>query len=125
MATRTLKEDAVDFLARIVVGDIRGAYERYVGDGCRHHNPYFPGDIDSLRRAMEADEARNPGKSLDVQVALEDGDYVAVHSRLRRSATEPDISVVHLFRFEHGRIAELWDVAQVAPNQIVNEHGMF
>ncbi len=74
---------------------------------------------------MEEDEARSPGKRLDVQVALEDGDYVAVHSRLRRSADEPDIAVVHIFRFEQGRIAELWDVVQVAPQELVNENGMF
>ena len=125
MARRTLKETAIDFLTRIVAGDVRGAYERHVGDGFRHHNPYFAGDSGSLRKGMEEDEARNPGKRLDVQAALQDGSYVAVHSRLRRSAGEPDIAVVHIFRFEQGRIVELWDVAQVAPKQIVNENGMF
>jgi predicted SnoaL-like aldol condensation-catalyzing enzyme len=125
MATQTLKEAAVDFLTRVVAGDVRGAYERHVGDGCRHHNPYFPGDSDSLQKGMEEDEARNPGKRLDVQVALQDGNYVAVHSRLRRSTAEPDLAVVHIFRFEQGRIAELWDIAQVAPQHIVNENGMF
>jgi len=125
MATRTLKETAIDFLTRVVAGDVRGAYERHVGDGFRHHNPYFAGDSDSLRRGMEEDEARNPGKRLDVQQALQDGDHVAVHSRVRRSTGEPDIAVVHIFRFEQGRIAELWDIAQVAPKQIVNENGMF
>ena len=125
MATQTLKDTAVDFLTRVVAGDIEGAYERHVGDGFQHHNPYFAGDAASLRRGMEADEAKNPGKKLDVQVALQDGNYVAVHSRLRRPAGEPEISVVHLFRFEKGRIAELWDIAQVAPKEILNEYGMF
>ncbi len=125
MATRALKEAAVDFLTRIVAGDIRGAYERHVGDGFRHHNPYFAGDANSLRKGMEEDEARNPGKRLDVQVALQDGNHVAVHSRLRRSSGEPDIAVVHIFRFEQDRIAEMWDIAQVSPKQIVNANGMF
>jgi len=40
MTTRTLKDIAVNILMEIVAGDIRGAYERHVGDGCRHHNPY-------------------------------------------------------------------------------------
>ncbi len=121
----TPKEIAVDFLTRIVAGDVRGAYERHVGPGFRHHNPFFAGDADSLRRGMEEDEARNPGKILDVQAAIEDGDRVAVHSRLRRPGGQPEIAVVHLFRFEHGRIAELWDVAMVAPEQVVNANGMF
>ena len=125
MATRTLKDAAVEFLKQIVAGDVRGAYERHVGDGFRHHNPYFAGDAPSLRKGMEEDEARHPGKQLDVLVALQEGNYVAVHSRLRRGATEPDIAVVHIFRFEGGRIAELWDIAQAAPKEIVNKNGMF
>ncbi len=125
MTTRTLKDTAVDFLMQIVAGDVRGAYEQHVGDGFRHHNPYFAGDAHSLREGMEEDEARNPGKKLEVQVALQEGNFVAVHSRLRRGSTEPDIAVVHIFRFEDGRIVELWDIAQVAPTQIVNKNGMF
>jgi predicted SnoaL-like aldol condensation-catalyzing enzyme len=125
MAMQTLKHIAVDFLKQIVDGDIAGAYERYVGDVFRHHNPHFAGDSLSLRKGMEEDEARNPGKKLEVQVALQEGDYVAVHSRLRRGSAQPDIAVVHIFRFEDGRIVELWDIAQVAPEEIVNENGMF
>src|SRR5262245_47256922 len=115
LATQSLKDAAVSFLTRIVDGDIRGAYDRHVGDGFRHHNPYFAGDATSLRKGMEEDDAKHPDKKLEVQVALQDGNYVAVHSRLIRGRGEPDIAVVHLFRFEDGRIAELWDVAQVAP----------
>ena len=125
MTNQPLKHAAVDFLTRIVSGDVRGACERHVGDGFRHHNPYFAGDAQSLRKGMEEDEARHPGKQLDLRVALQEGSYVAVHSRLRRGATEPDIAVVHIFRFEDGRIAELWDIVQVAPKEIVNKYGMF
>jgi predicted SnoaL-like aldol condensation-catalyzing enzyme len=121
----TLKDSAVAFLRQVVAGDIRGAYDRFVGDGFRHHNPYFAAGAQSLRKAMEEDEVRNPGKRLEVQVALQEGSYVAVHSRLRRGSTETDIAVVHMFRFEDERIAEIWDVAQVAPEQIVNKDGMF
>jgi predicted SnoaL-like aldol condensation-catalyzing enzyme len=116
---------AVDFLMQIVSGDVRGAYERHVGDGFRHHNPYFAGDANSLRQGMEEDAAQHPGKKFDVQAVLQEGSYVAVHSRLGRGSAEPDIAVVHIFRFEDGLIAELWDIAQVAPTQIVNENGMF
>jgi len=125
LSKQTLKDIAVDFLIKVVDGDIRGAYEQYVDDGARHHNPYFAGNAQSLGAAMEEDEARTPGKKLDVQVALQDGDYVAVHSRLRRGPAEPEIAVVHIFRFEDGRIVEAWDIAQVAPEPMVNENGMF
>jgi len=120
-----LKATAIQFLQEIVAGDITGAYTRHVGDGLRHHNPYFPGDAASLRAGMEDDERRNPGKVLEVVNALEDGDRVAVHSRLRRPGDQADIAVVHLFRFEHGKIVEMWDVAMLAPDSTVNEHGLF
>src|SRR5262245_62594985 len=122
---QTIKDAAIGFLQQVVSGDVKGAYERHVAKGFRHHNPWFKGDADSLRKGMEEDEARNPGKKLEVQHALQDGDFVAVHSRLRRGRGEPEIAVVHLFRFENGRVAELWDIVQVAPEKIVNEHGMF
>jgi predicted SnoaL-like aldol condensation-catalyzing enzyme len=125
MATRSRKDAAVEFLALIVAGDVRGAYERHVGSGFRHHNPFFPGDVQSLRTGMEEDESRHPGKTLDVHVALEEGDYVAVHSRLTRAASNLDMAVVHIFRFEHERIAELWDIGQIVPHDIVNRNGMF
>ena len=121
----SLKAHAVAFLREIVAGDVKGAYDRHVGDGFRHHNAYFPGDAASLRAGMEDDERRNPGKALEVVNALEDGDRVAVHSRLRRPGAGPDFAVVHLFRFEGDRIAEMWDVAMMAPESIVNEHGLF
>ena len=125
MTTQRPKDAAIAFLTRVVAGDVRGAYERHVAAGFRHHNPYFHGDADSLRKAMEDDERRHPGKTLDVQLAVEDGEHVVVHSRLRRSADDPGYAVVHIFRFEHGRIAEMWDVAHAVPGEIVNEHGMF
>ncbi len=123
--TRTNKDRALAFLKQVVSGDIRGAYEEHVGSGFRHHNPYFAGDVDSLREGMEEDHASHPGKKFAVQMALEDGDHVAVHSRLKHPAVATEISVVHIFRFENGRIVELWDVVQIAPEQIVNQNGMF
>ena len=125
MATQALKDTAIAFLTRVVAGDVRGAYERYVSAGLRHHNPYFPGDVESLKKAMEEDETRNPGKRLDVQVAVQEGEYVAVHSRLRRAGDEAGFAVVHIFRFEQGRIAEMWDIVQAVPREIVNRNGMF
>lgn len=125
MATQSRKDAAVEFLTLIVSGNVRGAYERYAGGNFRHHNPYFSGDAMSLRKGMEDDESRNPGKKLEVRAALQDGDYVAVHSHLSRAASNLDMAVVHVFRFEGDRIAELWDIGQAVPQEIVNKNGMF
>jgi predicted SnoaL-like aldol condensation-catalyzing enzyme len=69
--------------------------------------------------------AKFPGTTLEVQRILEEVELVAVHSRVQHGANEPQISVVHIFRFEGDRIAELWDVGQAAPADSLNEFGMF
>ena len=119
------KAAAVSFLRLASSGKVREAYREHVGKDFRHHNPFFPGDAQSLMAAMEENAARNPDKVLEIQRALEDGDLVAVHSRVRQKPGELGAAVVHLFRFDGARIVELWDVGQPVPESSLNEHGMF
>ena len=74
---------------------------------------------------MEANAASNPDKVLEVQRALQDGDLVAVHSRVQQNPSDRGVAVVHIFRFQGPLIAELWDVAQAVPENSPNEHGVF
>jgi predicted SnoaL-like aldol condensation-catalyzing enzyme len=120
-----LKADAIDFVRMIGAGEISEAYSRYVSPTCRHHNPYFRGDADSLRKGMQENADKNPHKILEIQRALQDGDFVAVHSRVRQSPQDRGGSFVHLFRFHGDRIEELWDIGQAEPERMINEHGMF
>lgn len=125
VAGQSRKEAAVAFLTLIIAGRIQDAFATYAAPGLRHHNPWFQGDAASLQKGMQENEAQFPGKRFDIQRALEDGELVAVHSRLKFQPEHAGIAVVHLFQFEGGKIAELWDVAQEVPKEIVNEHGMF
>ena len=61
----------------------------------------------------------------EVLRALQDGDLVAVHSRVVQRPRNRGAALVHIFRFESGRIAELWDGGQPVPEDSPNEHGMF
>ena len=74
---------------------------------------------------MEANAKQFPDKRLDVQRTVAEGNLVTVHSRVRLTSAGPDISVVHLFRFEEGRIAELWDLGVAASADMVNGAGLF
>jgi len=125
MTGRSLKDAAIEFLTLAAAGKVSEAYERHVGIGFRHHNPYFRGDAASLKEAMQANAAKNPAKALEVQRALQDGEEVAVFSRVRQHTGDRGVAVVHIFRFENGRIVELWDVGQAVPESLVNENGMF
>jgi predicted SnoaL-like aldol condensation-catalyzing enzyme len=120
-----LKEAAIAFLQLAASGKVREAFDNYVAEKFRHHNPFFPGDAEALKSAMEDNASKNPEKVLVVQRALQDGDLVAVHSWVRPTPTASGIAVVHIFRFEGNRIAELWDVGQPVPESSPNEYGMF
>ena len=125
MNSRSLKDSAIAFLTLAATGKVSEAYDRYVGAGFRHHNPHFGGDAESLKAAMQANAAKNPNKTLEVQRALQDGDEVAVFSRVRQHPDDRGGAVVHIFRFESGRIVELWDIGQSVPEASINENGMF
>lgn len=125
MKNHSFKDLAMDFLVLVAAGKVAEAYERYVGVGFRHHNPYFHGDAASLKEGMEANALKNPGKVLEIQRALQDGNEVAVFSHVRQHPGDRGVAVVHIFRFEGNRIVELWDIGQAIPEKSVNEFGIF
>jgi predicted SnoaL-like aldol condensation-catalyzing enzyme len=125
-AVRTSRKDiATTFLRMSATGDVRAAYDRYVSRDFRHHNPYFRGDAATLAAGMAENAKQHPSKVLQVERALEDGDLVAVHSRVRLRPGGQEMALVHIFRFVGDRIVELWDVGQPVPADSPNENGMF
>jgi predicted SnoaL-like aldol condensation-catalyzing enzyme len=119
------KEAATSFMRLVAAGKVREAYQKFVSPDFRHHNPFFRGDADSLKIAMEENAAKNPGKVLEIQRTLEDGDFVAVHSHIRQNPHDAGAAAVHIFRFQDSRIAELWDIGQPVPENSPNGNGMF
>lgn len=121
----TKKQIAQDFLQLASKGQSGKAFELYVSDNFKHHNVWFKGDRHTLMTAMEENGKKNPDKLFEIQRALEDGDFVAVHSRVRQAENDLGVAVIHIFRFESDKIVELWDFGQAVPENMVNENGMF
>lgn len=121
----TKKEISQIFLKLTSQGESRKAFELYVADNFKHHNAYFKGDRKTLMLAMEENAIKNPNKIFEIQRALEDGDFVAVHSRVQLSKDNLELALIHIFRFEKDKIVELWDFGQAVTTDIVNENGMF
>lgn len=122
----TRKEIGVAFLKMAGTGDVQRAFDRFVAPNFIHHNQYFKGDRHSLMTAMEDVAKACPNKSVEVKFVYEDGNTVITHSLVtRQDPGEPDIAVVHIFRFEHDRIVELWDLGQLISKDSPNENGMF
>jgi predicted SnoaL-like aldol condensation-catalyzing enzyme len=125
MTELSLKDAGVAFLQMTAAGQVEQAFARFAGPQFRHHNPYFAGDAAAIKAGMLANAARFPDMLFEVQRAIAEGPLVAVHSRARMQAGAPDIAVVHILRFEDGLIAEMWDIGQVQPEPMPNQHGMF
>lgn len=125
MPNQSRAEVAKDFLQLASSGKARDAFDKYVTPGFRHHNAWFPGDGPSLMKAMDENAKQNPDKELTIHRVVEDGDQVATFAHVRHQKGEPGAAVVHFFRFEGDRIAELWDVGQQVPADSPNKNGMF
>lgn len=118
------KEVAETFLRLASSGNVRQAYERHVHPAFIHHNPYFKGDRESFLNAMEENAKKFPAKTYEMLRALEDGDLVAIHGKVRLPP-ESIWSVIHIFRFEGGLIAEEWEASQEALRDSPNGNGVF
>lgn len=125
LGKQSRKDIAVAFEQLVASGQIRDAYDKYVSADYRHHNPWFKGDRESLIVGMESNAGQFADKEYEVQRVLEDGDAVAIHSRIRPKAEMPDMAVVHIYRFEGDQIVEEWDLGQPLPANSPNENGLF
>ena len=126
MSMRTFnKAAAQDFLQEVATGDVRKAFERYVGPVFKHHNGYFKGDQETLMQAMEQNTVENPAKVFKIHHTIEEGEMVAVHSLIQMSPEDIGMAVVHILRFDNRKIVEFWDVGQPVPKDPTNENGMF
>jgi len=119
------RDIAVTFLQMCARGEVREAYGRHVAEAFVHHNAWFPGDRESLLLAMEQSAAKEPNKSFQPKQVVDGGDRIAVLSHLVRVDAGVEIAVVHILRFEGGKIVEMWDIGQEIPKDSPNARGMF
>jgi len=84
------------------------AVGRLYADNYIQHNPGIPQGKDALQAIvanLPQDVYYEPG------LIIAEGDLVAIHGRIRGWADVPQV-VVDIFRVEHGKLAEHWDVLQ-------------
>jgi predicted SnoaL-like aldol condensation-catalyzing enzyme len=121
----THKESALDFLQLVVAGSIDEAYNNYVNMHGKHHNVYYSAEFASLKQGMIENHSQFPNKRLMVKNVVGEGNLVAVHSNIIMKPGETGIAVVHIFRFEAGKIVEMWDIGQAIPIDSPNRLGAF
>lgn len=118
-----LKEIAENFLILVTKGKIDEAYEKFVDLNGKHHNIYFPAGFSSLKDAMKENHKEFPNKKFEIKNIIAEENMAAVHSSI--SFGEMNISVVHIFKIENGKIIEMWDIGQELPQEIPNKDRAF
>lgn len=118
-------ETAVTLLQLAGAGTAHEQLDRFLTPDFKHHNPAVAAGSAALAEAMRVDAENVPNKRLDIKKVLSDGDLVTILFHVVRHAEDPGLAVVHIYRFEGDRIAELWDVGQEIPGDSPNADGMF
>lgn len=119
------KSKAISFLTMASSGNVEEAFAEFIGAEFTHHNPFFAGTAEALKAGMKANAKQNPAKVMEVKRVLVDREFVVTHSHVQQNPEQRGAVVVHIFRFEGGKIVELWDVGQPIPETSLNQNGMF
>jgi len=99
--------------ARALTGPVYIQHNPEVGDGF----DAFAGFIGGLRAAF-------PTFRVQTVRSFADGDFVILHGRSHNGPTPNSEALVDIFRFEHGKIVEHWDVVQPIPDVSRNGNGI-
>lgn len=108
-----------------LVRKVDEAYERFALPTGRHHSPHFAAGFAALKAAMQENHQQFPDKRLSIKHAIGEDDLVAVHSHVVLEPGYLGVATLHLFRFEDGKIVELWDFGQSIQADSPNSDGPF
>ena len=110
--------------------EVEQAFKLYVAPQFRQHNPTIAdGNAAAMQALTRYTHELFPEVRQEVKRTVAQGDLVAVHSRYFKHASDRDSgqgqAVVDIYRLEHGKIVEHWDVVQDIPAKSANDNSMF
>jgi predicted SnoaL-like aldol condensation-catalyzing enzyme len=97
----------------------------YLGPKFINHNPRAVDGVEGFRALILGVKTQFPSLRVDVKRVFGDGEFVILHVHLKLQPDELGLAVVEIFRLEHGKIVEHWDVRQPMPDTSLNSNGMF
>ncbi len=115
----------LDFYDRVLIPmDFTHAMQ-FFGPTYTQHDPLATDGPEGLHRFLDTVRVETPHATTSIKRVFVDGDYVIVHVHVTPVPGTPGLAVVDIFRLEHGRIVEHWDVIQPVPDAPLNSNSMF
>ncbi|MDF2884183.1 MAG: polyketide cyclase [Clostridiaceae bacterium] len=118
------KDIAEAFLQGVVTDKVREVYDLYTLPNFKHHNGFYSGDRESLLEGMMENNKVFPNKKLTIKLTVAEPPYVTMLVHVQITG-DKEAGIVHMYRFEGEKIAEMWDISQEVPENSPNENGMF
>jgi predicted SnoaL-like aldol condensation-catalyzing enzyme len=104
----------------------RAAFDRYMAPGFIEHKPDVPdGSREAAATFLERLIASMPQPRWEVVRTVAERDLVFLHGRFTPAAGAPNYAIADVFRLEHCRIVEHWDVVAGPPNEQKNPNSRF
>jgi predicted SnoaL-like aldol condensation-catalyzing enzyme len=97
----------------------------YLGPRYTQHNPNAADGPEGLHRFIDFLREKFPRSHSEIKQVFADGDYVILHVHAVREPGTRGLAIVDIFKLEHGKVVEHWDVIQPVPEQAANNNGMF
>lgn len=101
------------------------AAEPYLGPWYIQHNPLAQDGIDGFKQFIEYLKSTYPQSHSEIKRIIAEGDYVILHVHSIKEPGTRGQAIIDIFRLEHNKIVEHWDVIQEIPAESANNNGMF
>jgi len=128
--TLTPKQVVTQFLQEFYIEKkVRSSFEKWVDPGYIQHNPFAQTGREAAIQFLTKFVEGNPGQRTEIRRIIADGSLVAAHSHGWQEDGSPEqkrgFAVVDMFRVEHCKVMEHWDVIQPVPETAANTNTMF
>ncbi len=119
------KQHVVAFYNQVVNQKDFAAASNYLGSVYIQHNPTADEGPEGLKKFIEFLQTNYPNAHSEIKRVFADGNFVILHVHSIRDPGTRGRAIFDLFKLDHGKIIEHWDVVQDIPEQAANENGMF
>jgi predicted SnoaL-like aldol condensation-catalyzing enzyme len=119
------KTVAVTVAKRVFERGDTAVVDRYVRPDYIQHNPTAADGSAGLKALATSIHQQFPDARYNVKRAISQGDLVLLHSNVVLVPGTKGASVIDVFRFQGGKLADHWDVIQNVPDTTASGNDMF